>query len=114
MKKVVKYLVVEKLEGKEQYYLRFTPEMQDDIGTIGFIQYKNTDKKVLHKDDIFLNLEASKAILTLKMPFDASVVEINKDAMANPKLLSSPNENENWVMILSNIDPKTLEQLEDF
>ncbi len=32
MKKVVKYLVVEKLEGKEQYYLRFTPEMQDDIG----------------------------------------------------------------------------------
>ncbi len=25
MKKVVKYLVVEKLEGKEQYYLRFTP-----------------------------------------------------------------------------------------
>lgn len=75
MKKVINYLVLEKQENSDNYYLRLTAEMQDDIGTVGYVQFKNTDKTNFQKDEVFLALEASKAILTLKMPLDASVVK---------------------------------------
>lgn len=64
---------------------------------------------MLYKDDIFLNLEVFKVILILKMFFDVIVVEINKEVMVNLKLLSLLKDNENWVMILSDIDFKILE-----
>lgn len=114
MKKIVKYLIVEKLENKDQYYLRMTPEMQDDIGTVGHIQFRNTDKSILKENDEFMAFEASKAILTLKMPFDAKVVEWNNAALAKPSLVSSHKDSENWIMIISDIDPEILANLEDF
>ncbi|AGJ91024.1 glycine cleavage system protein H [Mycoplasma putrefaciens] len=114
MKKVINYLVLEKQENSNNYYLRLTAEMQDDIGTVGYVQFKNTDKKDFQKDDVFLALEASKAILTLKMPLDATVVEWNQQIIENPELISSADQNNNWIMILTNIDKKTFDSLEDF
>ncbi|WP_434335018.1 glycine cleavage system protein H [Mycoplasma capricolum subsp. capricolum] len=114
MKKVIKYLVIEKIDNKNEYYLRMTSEMQDDIGTVSYLQFKNTDKKQLKEDDVFLALEASKAILNLKMPLDATVVEWNKQALEDPKLISSHDEKVNWIMILSDIDQQKFESLEDF
>ncbi|MBZ4195487.1 glycine cleavage system protein H [Mycoplasma tauri] len=114
MKKIIKYLIIEKIANKDQYYLRMTPEMQDDIGTVGHIQFRNTDKISLKENDEFMALEASKAILTLKMPFDAKVVEWNKEALINPSLVSSHKDSENWIMIISDINPEVLANLEDF
>ncbi len=114
MKKVIKFLVIEKIDDKNEYYLRMTSEMQDDIGTVSYLQFKNTDKKHLKEDDIFLALEASKAILNLKMPLDATVVKWNQKALENPKLISSHDDNENWIMVLSDIDQNKFMSLEDF
>ncbi|KNG79496.1 glycine cleavage system protein H [Mycoplasma sp. HU2014] len=114
MKKVINYLVLEKQENTENYYLRLTAEMQDDLGTVGYVQFKNTDKKDFKKDDVFLALEASKAILTLKMPIDATVVEWNKKFLDNPELIGSADQNNNWIMILTNIDKNAFDSLEDF
>ncbi|WP_029608955.1 glycine cleavage system protein H [Mycoplasma simbae] len=114
MKKIIKYLIIEKIEGKDQYYLRMTPEMQDDIGTVGHVQFKNTDKTKLHTNDEFLALEASKAVLTLKMPLDATVVEWNKAALDKPSLVSSHDDSQSWIMILSDIDKDVFASLEDF
>ncbi|QJR44266.1 glycine cleavage system protein H [Mycoplasma miroungirhinis] len=113
MKKIAKYLIIEKLENN-LYYLRMTPEMQDDIGIIGFLKFINTDKTELKAKDEFAALEASKAISTLKMPVDAKVVEWNKEAIENPKLITSADDSKNWIMKLSNIDEKVFAALEDF
>ncbi|QBF34896.1 glycine cleavage system protein H [Mycoplasmopsis phocirhinis] len=113
MKKVAKYLIIEKTQSN-LYYLRMTPEMQDDIGTIGFLQFKNTDKTLLNTNDEFASLEASKAVLTLKMPLDAKVVEWNQAAKNDPKLISSANDELNWIMKLSDIDENVFASLEDF
>ncbi|TQC51255.1 glycine cleavage system protein H [Mycoplasmopsis mucosicanis] len=114
MKKVIKYLVIEKLDNQEIYLLKMTPEMQDDIGTIGYLEFKNTDKKELKAGDQFAALEASKAVLTLKMPLDATVVEWNKLAIESPKMLSSHKEEQNWIIKLTNIDKSVFEAAEDF
>ncbi|MCS4536934.1 MULTISPECIES: glycine cleavage system protein H [unclassified Mycoplasma] len=113
MKKIAKYLIIEKVESN-LYYLRMTPEMQDDIGTIGFLQFKNTDKAELKANDEFASLEASKAVLTLKMPLDAKVVEWNEAAKTDPKLISSADDKLNWIMKLSDIEKDVFEALEDF
>ena len=56
MKKVINYLVLEKQENSDNYYLRLTAEMQDDIGTVGYVQFKNTGKTNFQKDEVFLAL----------------------------------------------------------
>ncbi|AIA29379.1 glycine cleavage system protein H [Mycoplasmopsis californica] len=114
MKKIIKYLIIEKMTDKDQYWLRMTPEMQDDIGTVGYIQFKNTDKTELKENDEIMALEASKAVLTLKMPLDAKVVEWNKAVITKPALVSSHKDEENWIMIISDINADVFSKLEDF
>ncbi|AME12775.1 glycine cleavage system H protein [Mycoplasma mycoides subsp. mycoides] len=48
------------------------------------------------------------------MPLDATVVKWNQKALDNPKLISSHDENENWIMVLSDIDETKFMSLEDF
>ena len=60
MKKVANYLWVEKNGG--EYTLIMTPELQDDIGTVGFVELL---KKRSRENDSFLELEASKTVLDL-------------------------------------------------
>ena len=48
------------------------------------------------------------------MPLDASVVKWNQELIENPELISSADQNNNWIMILTNIDKNIFDSLEDF
>src|SRR5699024_2117205 len=73
MKKLANYLWVEK--NVEEYTLIMTPELQDDVGTVGFVEF--TENKTVAKDDSLLELEGSKTVLDLTSPLAGEIVAIN-------------------------------------
>lgn len=109
MKKRGNFLFIEK--NGEVYTLSMTPELQDDIGTVGFVEYIQGDE--IHVDDPILNLEASKTVLELGSPLAGKVVERNEAAVSEPTLLNSAKAEENWLVKITNVDEEAFNQLED-
>ncbi len=108
MKKRWEFLFIEK--NGDVYTLSMTPELQDDIGTVGFVEY--TDADTLEVDDTILNLEASKTVLELASPLAGKIVERNEASIGEPTLLNSAKAEENWVVKLTDVDEKAFNQLE--
>ncbi len=109
MIKRANFLFIEK-DG-DIYTLSMTPELQDDIGTVGFVEYLN--EETLNIEDPILNLEASKTVLEIASPLAGKVVERNERALSEPGLLNSAETSENWVIKLTDVDEAIFSQLED-
>lgn len=109
MKKRSNFLFIEK--NGDVYTLSMTPELQDDIGTVGFVEFTDTD--TLEIDDAILNLEASKTVLELESPLAGKIVERNEALINEPTLLNSAKAEENWVVKLTNVDEGVFSQLEE-
>ncbi|WP_085992200.1 glycine cleavage system protein H [Oceanobacillus senegalensis] len=109
MKKRVNFLFIEKKENI--YTISLTPELQDDIGTVGFIEYSN--QETLDVDDPILSLEASKTVHEVDSPLAGTIVERNQAAVSEPTLLNSAKTEENWIVKLTDVDEEAFNQLED-
>ncbi|MCY7208846.1 glycine cleavage system protein H [Streptococcus dysgalactiae] len=109
MKKFANYLLIEKKE--DRYTISMTPELQDDIGTIGYAEF--TENDTLAVDDIILNLEASKTVMSVLSPLAGTVVERNEAAKLTPTLLNSEKADENWIVVLADVDQAAFDALED-
>lgn len=109
MKKFANYLLIEKKE--DRYTISMTPELQDDIGTIGYAEF--TENDTLAVDDIILNLEASKTVMSVLSPLAGTVVERNEVATLTPTLLNSEKADENWIVVLADVDQAAFDALED-
>ncbi|QKY68408.1 glycine cleavage system protein H [Lentibacillus sp. CBA3610] len=109
MKKRANFLFIEK--NDDVYTVSMTPELQDDIGTVGFVEFTVGD--VLNADDAILNLEASKTVFEMASPVAGKVVERNEAAISEPGLLNSAKTEENWVVKLTEVDEDAFNQLED-
>lgn len=109
MKKIAQFLWIEKEE--EQYTIRMTAELQDDVGTIGFVTF--TEKEVLAVNDEILSLEASKTVMSILTPLAGRVVERNTAVLAVPTLLNSEKPEENWLVRLTDVDEAAFLALED-
>lgn len=109
MKKRVDFLFVEK--NDDIYTISMTPELQDDVGTVGFVEF--TIEETLEADDTMVNIEASKTVLELNTPLAGKVVERNEAAVSEPSLLNSAAPTENWIIKLKNVNKTQFEQLED-
>lgn len=107
MKKRGNFLFIEK--NDDVYTLSMTPELQDDIGTVGFVEYMDVD--TLEVDDAIVNLEASKTILELTSPLAGKIVERNEAAISEPTLLNSAKSEENWVVKLTDVDEAVFNEL---
>ena len=109
MKKVSNYLWVEK--NGEEYTLIMTPELQDDIGTVGFVEF--TSKDDVEKNDSLLELEASKTVLDLASPLAGKIVAKNEKATDEPTLLNSAKVEESWVVKLTGVNEDEFNALAD-
>ncbi len=109
MKKIANYLIIEK--NNDVYTIRMTPELQDDVGTVGFVEFTQDD--VLKVDDTILNLEASKTVMGIATPLAGRVVERNEAASLTPTLLNSEKEEENWLIKLTDVNPDAFDALEN-
>ncbi|MBG0731038.1 glycine cleavage system protein H [Mycoplasma sp. 'Moose RK'] len=110
MKKITNFLIIEK--KNEIFTISLSAELQDDLGTIGFIKFSN--KKSLEKDEIFAKIEASKTVFSLKTPLKCEVIEFNQLAISDPKILNSFDEKQNWLFKAKNISKEEFDNLEDF
>lgn len=109
MTKRVNFLFVEK--NGEEYVVRMTPELQDDVGTVGFAEL--ADKGAIEKDEVILNLEAAKTVLEVRSPLKGTIVEVNEAAEDTPTLLNSAEASENWIVKLTDVDQAEYDSLEE-
>ena len=109
MKKRGNFLFVEK--NDDTYTISMTPELQDDVGTIGFVDFILED--TFNTGDPILNLEASKTVLEMSTPLAGKVVERNEALTTEPSLLNSAKPEENWVLKLTDVDESEFNNLED-
>src|SRR5699024_3734312 len=109
MKKRGNYLFIEK--NDDVYTVSMTPELQDDIGTVGFVEFTTEDQ--LEAEDAILNLEASKTILEIATPIAGKVVARNEEATTEPTLLNAAKSSDNWLVKLTDVDEEAFEKLEE-
>src|SRR5699024_6277887 len=109
MKKRGNFLFVEKKDNR--YTVSMTPEIQDDAGTVGFVEF--VDEDYLEKEDPILNLEASKTVLEMTSPLAGKIVERNEAILNEPSLLNSANSDESWVVKLTEVDEAAFNELEE-
>ena len=109
MKKLANYLWVE--QESNQYVYRMTPELQDDVGTVGFVSFM--DKDEVEVDDEIVSIEASKTVLDVQSPLAGKIVERNTKAEDEPELLNSEKPEENWLVKLENVDEAAFDKLEN-
>ncbi|AEA00776.1 MULTISPECIES: glycine cleavage system H family protein [Aerococcus] len=103
------YLFVEK--NGDLYTVSMTPELQDDIGTVGYAEFAQEDQ--VEKDDALLNIEASKTVMEIQSPLKGSVVERHTEVVDQPSLLNSAKSEENWIVRLKDVDPAEFDALEE-
>ncbi|MGT2743870.1 glycine cleavage system protein H [Streptococcus phocae subsp. phocae] len=109
MKKIANYLLIEQHE--DHYTISMTPELQDDIGTIGYAEF--TTAKTVAVDDVLLDLEASKTVMAVLSPLAGTIVARNEAATITPTLLNSEKADENWIVTLTDVNPEAFAALED-
>ena len=109
MKKLGNYLWVKK-EG-DIYTLSMTPELQDDVGTVGYVEF--TRESQVEAGDSLLSLEASKTVLDIFSPLSGRIVEFNSAAQDQPTLLNSANPAESWLVRLTDVEEAAFLALPD-
>lgn len=107
MKKLANYLWVEKVGA--QYVYSMTPELQDDIGTVGYVEFIGDDE--VKVDDEIVSIEASKTVLDVQSPLAGTIVERNTKAEDEPTILNSEKPEENWLVKLENVDEASFNAL---
>lgn len=95
----------------ENYVISMTPELQDDVGTVGFVEFFDNDK--VEENEALANIEASKTVLEVLSPLAGTVVERNEAAIKEPELLNSAKSEENWIVKLGDVSEKDFNNLED-
>ncbi|AAZ53685.1 glycine cleavage system protein H [Mesomycoplasma hyopneumoniae] len=110
MKKIANFLIIE--QKNEIFTIYLTAELQDDLGTIGFLKF--TNKKQLEKDDVVAKIEASKTVFSIKTPLKCRIIELNQLAEKDPKILNSHDSEKNWLFKAKDIDQSEFDELEDF
>lgn len=109
MTKRANYLFIDKQE--DIYTISMTPELQDDIGTVGYVDF--AEEATIAKDDPIVSLEASKTVLEVTSPLAGKIVEKNEAAAAEPTLLNSEKPEENWLVRLTDVDEAAFNGLEE-
>ena len=67
----------------------------------------------LSKGDPIINVEGAKAVTEMTLPFSAAVKEKHKQVEDDPSLLNSEDKNDNWILVVNNVDPKVWNALEN-
>lgn len=101
------YLFVEK---ENIYTLSMTPELQDDVGTVGYVEFVKDDD--VEKNGAVANIEASKTVMEIQSPLKGTVIARNTAAEENPALLNSADPEENWIVRLVGVSDSDYEALE--
>ena len=94
------HLWLEPRDGK--LYVGLTKLAIEELGEINFVELPMQGQAV-KKDDVLFVLESNKASGDFVSAVDGTVVAINADAEANPRLLNDSPEEQGWLCALANV-----------
>ncbi|WP_317913562.1 glycine cleavage system protein H [Carnobacterium maltaromaticum] len=83
---------------------------QDDLGEVMFVDLTPETTQV-EKDATLIGVEAAKAVTELTSPVKGQVVAWNLELSENPELLNSTKKEDNWIVILDQVDKELLSSL---
>lgn len=98
-------------QNGDEYIISMTPELQDDVGTVGFVEFLSKDE--LEEGEAFLNLEAAKTVFEAQSPLAGRITAYNEAAEDQPELLNSEKVEENWLIKLTDVDEAAFDALEE-
>lgn len=93
----------------DQYTVGFGSKNRDDAGQISFVSLPMIE--TLAEGDTLLDIEASKAVSELVTPIEGKVVTWHKELEDHPELLNSTSLEDNWIVILNDVNPSSLQKL---
>lgn len=96
----------------DNYRIGLSEKGQDDIGEIMFA---DLPKNVLavKTGDTLLDVEGAKAVTELESPLSGNVVKFNEELLNNPENLNSEDQENNWIVELTDVDAAGFEKLAD-
>lgn len=109
MAKIANSMLITK-EGNH-YRISMTPELQEVLGDIAYVDF--TEEETVAVDDALLNLESSKAVMELASPLAGTILSRNEAASANPAVLNQPEVEQNWIVMLTDVDEAAYQSLKD-
>ncbi|EIN15345.1 Glycine cleavage system H protein [Mycoplasmopsis agalactiae 14628] len=114
MKKLIDKFTIEYLNDKNEYLLRLTPDAQDEISSISELNIMVKEGSTLDQNELLMALKTNKNELSFKMPIKAVIAKINEKAIQNPSLVLSVYDDENWIVLLKDINKEEYDKLEEF
>ena len=100
--KYKKYKPVISRHSRALYVFSMTPKLQDDIGTVGYVEFVSPDE--VKVDDEIVSIEASKTVIDVQTPLSGTIIERNTKAEEEPTILNSEKPEENWLFKLDDVD----------
>lgn len=96
--------------NETDYQVGLSEKGQDDVGEVMFVEL-SVKEGSLSKGDAILNVEGAKAVTELTIPFDVTIKSLHKEIEDEPELLNSTAKEENWILVVTDIDEIEIEQL---
>lgn len=109
MKRMKDDLWIEKNDN--EYTIGLTPELQDEAGDIGFVNL--ADLGEIDVDDNIAEVEASKMVVEIASPLKGRIIHRNEESESRPSLLNSTDDQENWLVVLTDVDEADFQQLDE-
>ena len=78
-----------------EYLLFMTAQIQEELGQVEFVDLAPIGP--IQKDQMFMSIEAAKAAVEIPSDFDGEILAVNEQAMLEPQLLNSTNEDDCWI-----------------
>lgn len=95
----------------DQYTIGLSEKGQDDFGEVTFVSLEADE--TLTTDSTILSIEAEKAVSSLTSPLKGNVVKVHQELEDAPELLNSEDQNENWIIVLTDVDEASYEALQN-
>ncbi|WP_258231765.1 glycine cleavage system protein H [Bombilactobacillus bombi] len=92
------YFWQEKLENNH-IRLGLSPEGQDEVGEVSFVDFPD-DLKEVQKGDPIISVEGAKSVTELEAPIAGKVAKVNVDLLDHPEKINNSDHDDNWIIEL--------------
>lgn len=84
------------------YTIGLTPFLQDELGSISFVDLPESGTKVVAGEPL-ISVEAAKAVTELSLPISGTISSIHKELSDYPELLNESDCKETWLVTMTDV-----------
>ena len=83
---------------------------QKELGDIVYVEVETLDQ-TMHKDDVFVTVEAVKTVSDLFLPLSGEITDFNDDLESTPETVNSDPYGKGWMIKIKISNPSEIEEL---